>query len=253
MPCRLFVIPARTAPVAVILRRGPSRWSQVIAWDTHRDVFTEGAWLKGRIYEDRCDLSPDGALLLYFCHGGRSRPGYTDSWTAVSRLPWLHALALWPWGTTYGGGGRFVGDREVVLRIAMPVATHPEHPADELRVTTLKRGESLDVHRSTGMPDTDWSGVDHDGRVVFCRGGKVFRRSRDGSDMELADFAERKPAPAEAPEWARGGAGDGWSRRSGAVVAPPTDTRSPSIRRSSHSCRGSRSVPRCNRFRSSCR
>lgn len=198
MACRLFVIFARAAPVAAILRRGPTDWYQVIRWDTERDVFDEGAWFHGRVYEERCDLSPDGELLLYFCHGGRMREGYTDSWTAVSRLPWLYALALWPWRTTYGGGGRFVGDRELSLRIGGAIDTHPDHRADGLVVHTLARGESLDVHRSSGEPDSDWSGVDPRGRRVFTRGGKVFREGR-----ELIDLGDRKPSPTRAPDWAR--------------------------------------------------
>jgi len=200
-PCRLFVIMAQKARVAVVLKRGPSRWAQVIAWDTHRDTFTEGAWLKGRIYEDRCDLSPDGELLLYFCHGGRSRPAYTDSWTGVSRLPWLHALALWPWGTTYGGGGRFTGNRELVLRTGMPLRPHPEHPGAGLTV----RAGNADLQRSTEEPGTSWSGLDHDGRDVYCREGKVFRRARrvGGEDVELIDLNGRVPAPQAAPAWAR--------------------------------------------------
>lgn len=197
-PCRLFVIPARDAPVAAILRRGPSTWYQVIAWDTQRDVFTEGAWFRGRIYEEKCDVSPDGALLLYFCHGGRSRPGYTHAWTAVSRLPWLFALGLWPWGTTYGGGGRFVGKREIVLRTGMPLRAHPDHVGVGLVVSA---GDTP-VHRSTGIDGTDWSGIDHGGRVIFCRAGRVFRRERDGHDREVADFNDHVPAPIEPPEWA---------------------------------------------------
>jgi hypothetical protein len=196
------VIPARDAPVAVIFRRGPSAWYQVIAWDTDRDVFTDGAWFRGRIYEERCDVSPDGELLLYFCHGGSSRPGYTDSWSAVSRLPWLHALGLWPWGTIYGGGGRFVGNREVALRIGMPVRAHPDHPGLGLRVSTLRREDRLDVHRSTGEPDTDWSGVDPSGGAIFCRQGLIFRRSRAGKEIKLADFNDRRPDPVPAPAWA---------------------------------------------------
>jgi len=31
-----------------------------------RDGIEPGAWLKGRIYEDECDLSLDGGLLVYF-------------------------------------------------------------------------------------------------------------------------------------------------------------------------------------------
>src|SRR5262249_44616225 len=69
-PCRLHVLLAREAPVAVILRRGPSAWYQVILWRTDRDTFEDGAWFKGRLYEERCDLSPDGELLLYFALQG---------------------------------------------------------------------------------------------------------------------------------------------------------------------------------------
>ena len=202
-PRRLFAIFARDAAVAAIVCRGPTHWSQIVEWDTRRDILTEGAWFRGRIYADRCDVSPDGQLFLYFCHGGAMRRGYKDSWTAVSRLPWLHALGLWPWGTTYGGGGRFTGNRELVLRTAMATKTHPKHPAEGLRVSILERREDLAVHRSTGEPGTDWSGVDHDGRVVFARAGKLFRRSRAGEDRELGDFNERTPAPEAAPEWAR--------------------------------------------------
>ena len=128
--CRLFVIMAREAPVGLILRRGPTRWVQLIRWETVSDHFLDGAWFKGRIYEDRCDLSPDGSLFLYMCHGGWPRPGYTDSWTAISRAPWGYALALWPWGTTYGGGGRFITNREVMLHIGAgyPIQAHPDHP-----------------------------------------------------------------------------------------------------------------------------
>ena len=63
---RLFVIPARDVAKAVIIRRGPSAWHHLIAWDTKRDVFEHGAWFRGRIYPERCDLSPDGELFLYF-------------------------------------------------------------------------------------------------------------------------------------------------------------------------------------------
>jgi hypothetical protein len=48
--------------------------------------------------------SPDGELLLYFAlQGSRWQTSYRGSWTAVSRVPWLHALALWPQGDTWGG------------------------------------------------------------------------------------------------------------------------------------------------------
>ena len=197
-PCRLFVIPARDAPVAAILRRGPSRWCQIIRWDLERDELADGAWFKGRVYAERCDLSPDGELLLTFCHGGRIRPGYTDSWTAVSRLPWLHALALWPAGTTYGGGGRFVGRRQLVLRNGCCDRPHPDHLPHGLEIVD----GTAEIHRSLGAVEgADWTGYDHRKRLIYAKAGKLHRVA-GGHDRELADLDGRVPAPAAAPPWA---------------------------------------------------
>src|ERR1700722_1113868 len=85
--CRLFVIPARDVPVALILRRGPSQWSHVVRWNTTDDTFDHGAWIKGRIYEEKCDISPDGRFFVYFIHqGSRFGTRFTHAWTAVSRV-----------------------------------------------------------------------------------------------------------------------------------------------------------------------
>ena len=64
-PCRLFALLAHSANVGVLLRRGPTRWVRMIRWDVSNDKFELGQWLNGKIYEDRCDLSPDGKLLAY--------------------------------------------------------------------------------------------------------------------------------------------------------------------------------------------
>src|SRR5690349_2052072 len=66
VPARLFAILARNAPKGVILRRGPSKWVELILWDTANDTFERGQWFKGRIYERGCDLSPNGSYFLYF-------------------------------------------------------------------------------------------------------------------------------------------------------------------------------------------
>lgn len=200
--CRLFVILARDAPRAVILRRGPSKWYHVIRWQTERDLFEHGAWFHGRIYEDRCDLSPDGNLFVYFCFGGASGEGYTSSWTAVSRAPWLYALALWPWGTTYGGGGRFLENRQLLLRVHMDVETHPNHPATGLEIF---QGYPELQRPTEEIEGADWSGRDHKGRLIYCRGGKLYRRSerRKAVDREVADFNDLRPDPQPAPDWAR--------------------------------------------------
>jgi hypothetical protein len=196
---RLFVIMAQRSPRAVILRRGPSRWYHLIRWNTAKDEFEYGAWFKGRIYEERCDLSPDGELFVYFAlQDSRWQTSYHGAWTAVSRAPWLHALALWPEGSTWGGGGRFVADRELILRNG-GLKEHPDHPA---RGLTLAAG-ACPRHSTDGVvASAEWSGRDHNGRIVFTREGKLFRRAAT-NDVELANFDDLKPDPQEAPEWAQ--------------------------------------------------
>ena len=144
----MFVHLARQASIGVILRRGPSDWCRVTLWDTRRDKFQGGQWFHGRIYPDRCDISPDGRLFVYFA--GKFNPrseekGYDRTWTAVSRPPYLTALALWPMGSTWGGEGVFLDNLTVRLGTNMPHwPHHPNHPPGPLRAlgfAALKKGD----------------------------------------------------------------------------------------------------------------
>ena len=139
LPCRLFAILAREAPRAVILRRGPSKWVQAILWHTDDDTFEYGQWFHGRIYERECDLSPDGALFLYFASKITARTlrdlKYTYAWTAISKPPYLTALALWPKGDIWGGGGLFRDRRTITLNHDPDhMAPHPAHRPRRLKI-----------------------------------------------------------------------------------------------------------------------
>jgi hypothetical protein len=135
--CRLTVRFARKAPVAVLLRRGPSRWAQLITWHLDNDRLEPGQWIKARIYEDLCDLSEDGELFVYSARKGsawttshRDRVG--ETWTTISRPPFFSALALWPNGC-WDGGGMFTPQRSVTLGLPTPRA-HPDYPATGIDV-----------------------------------------------------------------------------------------------------------------------
>ena len=108
----IYAILAREARTAVVFRRGPSKQVLLLKWNTADDTIEEGQWLKGRIYERRCDLSPDGRLLVYFA--GNQKPPY-GTWTAVSRPPFLTALALWPVGHAWASGGLFEANHRLLL------------------------------------------------------------------------------------------------------------------------------------------
>ncbi|GMG84810.1 hypothetical protein LNKW23_40260 [Paralimibaculum aggregatum] len=118
-PARLHAIIAREARMAVVFRRGPTREVASLAWDLATDRLSLGHWFAGRIYERRCDISPDGRHMIVFAARHNRAPALHEetggSWTAVSRMPWLTALDLWPKGNAWNGGGGFAGNRSYWL------------------------------------------------------------------------------------------------------------------------------------------
>ncbi len=107
---RLHVILSREAQTGLVIRRGPSKQVLLVGWNRKTDSFIPGQWLKGRIYERRCDLSPDGRHLIYFAMNGKWKGEMGGSWTAVSRPPWLTALHIYGWGDCWNGGGLFTSN-----------------------------------------------------------------------------------------------------------------------------------------------
>ena len=116
-PARLHVVMARKAPVAVVFRRGPANAVCTVGWDRSKDKFKRGQWLRGKIYERRADISPDGTYLIYFARGnGAKRYAETKgSWTAISRAPWMKAITLWGKGDCWQGGGLFTSETKYWL------------------------------------------------------------------------------------------------------------------------------------------
>lgn len=156
-PARLYVILARDAPAGVIFRRGPSKQVLLISWNLDTDTFFPGQWLSGRVYEDRCDLSPSGDMLVYFAADQR-RPLY--AWTAISRPPYLTALALWPQTDTRLGGGLFTDQTSIEL----------DHPG-------------IEPELADGFTLAPWLRVDRfQRRGSWTQGGSVWgaRLKRDG-------------------------------------------------------------------------
>lgn len=114
-PARLHVLLARNAKVGLVIRRGPSKSVCTVFWNRERDTFKLGQWMRGRIYERRCDLSPDGRHFIYFAMNGRWQSETKGSWTAISRVPYLKAVSLFAKGDCWHGGGLFLSNREFWL------------------------------------------------------------------------------------------------------------------------------------------
>lgn len=109
-PARVHIILAREADHGVVIRRGPSKSVCILGWDRKSDRFMVGQWLRGRIYERRCDLSPDGKHFIYFALNGKWSGEVKGSWTAISRSPYLKAIGLWVNGSGWNGGGLFLNN-----------------------------------------------------------------------------------------------------------------------------------------------
>jgi len=106
---RLHVLLASHAPVGLVIRRGPSKSVATLLWDRRHDTFQLGQWLRGRIYERRSDLSHDGKFFLYFAMNGKWNTESKGSWTAISVAPYLKAIAFFPKGDCWNGGGLWTG------------------------------------------------------------------------------------------------------------------------------------------------
>jgi hypothetical protein len=114
-PARLHVLLARDANVGLVIRRGPSKSVCTLLWNRERNTFKLGQWMRGRIYERRSDLSPDGRHLIYFAMNGRWESETKGAWTAISIIPYLKAMDLYAKGDCWHGGGLFLSDREFWL------------------------------------------------------------------------------------------------------------------------------------------
>lgn len=222
--CRLSLIFAREAPIAVVLRRGPTQWVELICWNTADDSFQLGQWLHGRVYPERCGLSPSGKLFVYFAMKyGRPdfKGGYERTFTAVSKPPYWTALAMWPEGSTWGGGGRFIDDQTLRLAygangtnhpgvgtttifMAPLPPPHPDHLPHGMRIETdLDYYSPDDGFRALSISrDGTWRGQDHARRNIVARDGALFYVDSTGSEVLLRDFNADTFHEVVAPEWA---------------------------------------------------
>jgi hypothetical protein len=128
---RIYCIPATEAPVVAVFRRGPTNWSHLGRWDLAERRYEPGAWLHGRIFPRRSDLSPDGRMLCYFSHKPNATWKHGEAYVALSKLPWftaLHAFATcgtWTRGYYFSEDGGWEDPEHVKLPIRYGLRSIP--------------------------------------------------------------------------------------------------------------------------------
>ena len=112
VPPRIYCIPATKAPIVAVFRPGPTNWSHVGRWDLSERRYEPGAWLAGRLFPRRSDLSPDGRFLCYFAHKPSATWEHGEAYVALSKLPWLTALHAFGTCGTWTRGYYFTEDKD---------------------------------------------------------------------------------------------------------------------------------------------
>ena len=206
---RLHLFFATENDSAVILRQGPSKHYRMIRWDRRTDTFEDGQWIRQKVYLDWCDLSPDGEHFIYFTLNGHWSDESKGAYTVISRPPYFTALSLFPEGSTWGGGGRFIdntryfatGGKDILghakglsrLQRKAPSKDSPSglwtQKGKPARVTEREKSRAL----SPISPSMDLAMDRYD-----TLGGSLYRRV--GEDLELIrDFTDMTFEPVRAP------------------------------------------------------
>lgn len=117
-PARIYGILAPKAKRVVLFRRGPSQHTLQLLWDLETDKVTPGQWIKGKVFVERSDVSPDGRYLIAAISNYRESRHHAEDlnfWTAISRPPYFTAIAMWGSAGCYLGGGMWESNRKVRL------------------------------------------------------------------------------------------------------------------------------------------
>lgn len=103
---RIHLLVAKSAPTVVIVQRKRARLFHIVTVDARRRKVTEGSWFRGKIYALRCDVSFDGAYMVYMAMGSGG-----NTWNGVCRPPWLTTLTEADNMGAWFGGGYFAGKK----------------------------------------------------------------------------------------------------------------------------------------------
>lgn len=198
--CRLRFAFAPKANRGVIVRRGPSKWVRLILWDTNTDKFTPGQWLNGPIRS--FDLSPNGEHFIYFVSYHKTRaPGL---WVALSKPPYLTALAMWPISDAWGGFCSFIDQRKIYIEKGMHQPSLELSPDFKLRKYSLTDGR---YNQDWKMERDGWSATVPEDHPTGW--GKYYLEWKKVSQKENLTLSRQnmKPSGTKPDFWLEGSAG----------------------------------------------
>jgi len=155
-PARIFFLIAREVNKAIVFRRGPTKWTQMLVWDLNSNELEYGQWSRVKFQKWRCDLSPSGKYLIYLDNQFEDQ----DSATVISKPPYWNALTKWKhYNPLFGmGGGVFNSENEVVLNWHFKLEADKLFPVNP-QLNVICKGKSYDVE-NVRLERDGWSLLD---------------------------------------------------------------------------------------------
>ncbi|MDX2198681.1 MAG: hypothetical protein SF069_06880 [Phycisphaerae bacterium] len=157
----------------MIICQGPRNRFQLISWDTRSDKLQYGHLVRALTSAADCDLSPDGELFAYWAR--RSYAPQAKIWLAISRPPFLTAIALWFLEEPPAQEPTFLSDRVIrgLPRGAPDQGALPKSIRRDFDARRGTRGE--DRHLLDG----------------WCKGGGRTVETIEGDSLEILWYREQ--------------------------------------------------------------
>lgn len=200
VPARIQGYFARKAPVCVIVRRGPTKYTQLIRWRTDIDLFEPGQWMRGKV--DAFSMTSDGAYAAIKVMGARSRlHSWEDTQVVIlCRPPYLTALEVYIGGLCLTHA-EFLPDDRLLARGGV----HSVHAQNRCPFERIERlGERVEFAERNYDLDARWRqavGVDQGGRRIRMHYGRIFAGDA-GQERLLFDCNDYAFEEVVAPKWA---------------------------------------------------
>lgn len=195
---RLTAYFAPDAPKCVVIRRGPSRYSQMIVWHTERDEFELGQWIRGSVSNLTMTRDASYAALGLMGLWPRDDSDAAEQLSVVCRPPFFTALEILRGGLALNHFHITPQDELVVhgenLEILAP------NPCPLKRISWAERGDCPLDHPYT-LRGEGSSGTDQQGRAILLREGCIYALGESEPRL-LLDTNPFRFEPVSPPDWA---------------------------------------------------
>ncbi len=214
---KLTILVAKNASIALVIRTQTNGWYHLIKWNLENNTFSHGAWFKGQLHEDYCDISFDGEYFLYRAlRGSGANADENNTITVLSSVPWLKPHWLLPMECKLEGGGYFVNHRDIAMRCSKFINLVPHPQYSDTQGFTIQhaekynnRGRNYDQYKRSREDDrlifnADWSKELRDGSIAWCKDYRLYRlyphiNEDDIAEQLVADFSNLTPTQTPAP------------------------------------------------------